>query len=68
MNLLSKKFLGNSIIIWIIILLLCPIGTYIVIIKHDAKGFYFLILMSVLMFIFENIIFKKMDKKNIKKP
>lgn len=62
MNYLSKKFLGNSIIVWIIIILLCPIGMYTVIIKHNAQGFYLLILMAVLIFIFEDIIFKKRKK------
>lgn len=63
MNFLSKKFLGNSIIVWIIIILLYPIGLYYIFIKHTAQGFYFLVLATGLIFLFENVIFKKKKDK-----
>lgn len=59
MNFLAKKILGNTVIVWIIILTLAPIGSYIIFMKHDSRGFYLLILMILLIFLFENIIFKK---------
>ncbi|MFJ8262953.1 hypothetical protein ACIQ4I_13515 [Rummeliibacillus sp. NPDC094406] len=66
MNFLSKKFLGNSIIVWIIISLLYPIGLYYIIMKHNAQGFYFLLLGTGLSFLFENVIFKKKEKEKNK--
>ncbi|MGE7023067.1 hypothetical protein [Solibacillus cecembensis] len=59
MSFLSKKFLGNTLIFWILFILLGPIGFYLVFMEHDSKGFYFLILMCGLMILFESVIFKK---------
>ena len=63
MNFLSKKFLGNTVMFWLLFVLLGPIGLYLVFIKHDSKGFYFLVLMCGLMILFDRILFKRIKSK-----
>jgi len=65
MDFLARRFFGNTITFWILFVLLGPIGFYLVFMKHDSKGFYFLFLMCGLSILFEWIIFKK--KNNVLK-
>lgn len=62
MDFLAKRFFGNTIIFWILFVLLGTIGFYLVFMKHDSKGFYFLFLLCGLSILFEWIIFKKKNK------
>lgn len=66
MDILTRKFLGNTIMFWILFILLGPIGLYLVFMKHDSKGLYLLILMCGLTVLFDRIIFKRIKSKRDK--
>lgn len=59
MDFLSKRILGNLVIVWIFTILLCPTGFYIIFWNKDVKGFYLLFLLCLLVPIFEYIVKKE---------
>lgn len=65
MNLLSKKFLGNSMFEWLIFILVFPIGVYIIFIKHSPLGFIFFIAGVVFIVLFEAAVKRKKAKSKI---
>ena len=63
LNLLSKKFLGNSMFEWLIFILVFPIGVYIIFIKHSPLGFIFLVAGTTLIVLFEAAVKRKKSQK-----
>ncbi len=59
MNFLSRRILGNTLIFWILFIVFGSTGFYLVFMKQDPKGFYFLFLMVGLSILFEKVLFKK---------
>lgn len=56
MGFLSKRILGNLVIVWISIFLLCPTGFYTIFFNKNVRGFYLLFLLCVLVPVFEYLV------------